>query len=180
MPDRRAPMRSTWAMPVDVPTLDTDRLLMREFRGDDFEQMVGFYADPISRFYGGPCDRQEAWRKFAMYPGHWALRGFGPWALELKATGEYLGLCGLWYPDGWIEPEITWALLPAHHGNGFATEAARRALRAAYDDFGWSTAVSVIAVDNAASMAVASRLGATIEREVEYRYGRANLYRHAS
>jgi len=172
-------MRSTWAMPVDVPTLDTDRLLMREFRGDDFEQMAGFYADPISRFYGGPCDRQEAWRKFAMYPGHWALRGFGPWALELKATGEYLGLCGLWYPDGWIEPEITWALLPAHHGNGFATEAARRALRAAYDDFGWSTAVSVIAVDNAASMAVATRLGATIEREVEYRYGRANLYRHA-
>jgi ribosomal-protein-alanine N-acetyltransferase len=166
-------------MSVDVPTLETDRIVMREFRGDDFEPMAGFYADPVSRFYGGPCDRQEAWRKFAMYPGHWALRGFGPWALEIKATGEYIGLCGLWYPDGWIEPEITWALLPAHHGNGYATEAARRALRSAYDDFGWPTAVSVIAVDNAPSMAVATRLGATFEREVDYRYGRASLYRHA-
>ena len=166
-------------MPVEVPTLQTERLVMRDFRGDDFEPMAGFYADPVSRFYGGPCEREEAWRKFAMYPGHWTLRGFGPWALELQATGEYVGLCGLWFPDGWIEPEITWALLPQHHGNGYATEAARRAIESAYADFGWTTAISVIALDNMASAAVATRLGATFEREVEYRYGRARLFRHA-
>src|SRR5690606_18513350 len=57
------------------------------------------------------------------YPGHWALRGYGPWALERKDTGAFVGLCGPWYPEGWIEPEITWALMPGHHGLGFATEA---------------------------------------------------------
>ena len=167
-------------MPRDVPVLETERLVLRDFEGADFEPMAGFYADPVSRFYGGPCEREEAWRKFAVYPGSWTLRGYGPWALESKATGEYIGLCGLWFPEGWIEPEITWALLPRFHGNGFATEAARRALLAAYELFDWPTAVSVISIDNAASAAVATRLGATLERRVEYRYGPADLYRHAA
>jgi ribosomal-protein-alanine N-acetyltransferase len=166
-------------MSGEVPVLETERLMLREFRGSDFESMARFYDDTVSRFYCGPCDREEAFRKFAVYPGHWTLRGYGPWALESKATGEYLGLCGLWFPEGWIEPEITWALLPEFHGNGFATEAARRALQAAYEMFDWPTAVSVISIDNPASAAVATRLGATLERRVEYRYGPAYLYRHA-
>ena len=161
-----------------VPVLETERLVMRGFAGEDFEPMAAFYADPMSSFYGGPCSREEAWRKFAMYPGHWALRGYGPWALEERATGAFVGLCGLWYPDGWIEPEITWALVPASHGKGYATEAANRALDAAGDLFGWTTAVSVIALENAPSIAVAERLGATRERAVDFRYGPAYLYRH--
>ena len=165
---------------MSVPVLDTERLTLRGFRGGDFEPMAEFYADPISQFYGGPCSREEGWRKFAAYPGHWALRGYGPWAVERKDTGAFVGVCGPWYPEGWIEPEITWALMPGHHGLGFATEAAGAALRAAYDLFGWTTAVSVISVDNPASIAVAERVGATFEREVDYRYGRALLYRHAA
>ncbi len=158
--------------------LSTDRLLLREFRGDDFEAMVDFYASPVSRFYGGPCNREEGWRKFAVYPGHWSLRSYGPWALEERATGQFVGLCGPWFPEGWAEPEITWALVPSAHGRGFATEAAGRALRSAYEDFGWTTAVSVISVENTASIALAERLGATYERDLEYRYGPARLYRH--
>jgi RimJ/RimL family protein N-acetyltransferase len=163
-----------------IPTIESDRLILRSFTEPDFESMVRFYASPISKFYGGPCDRQDAWRKFAAYPGHWILRGYGPWALEVKETGEFVGLCGPWFPDGWIEPEITWALVPEHHGRGYATEAAARALRAAYEDHGWTTAISVIAVENAASAAVAVRLGATLESEVMYRYGAGHVYRHRS
>jgi RimJ/RimL family protein N-acetyltransferase len=160
------------------PTIESNRLIMRQFIESDFEPMVAFYASPVSQWYGGPCDREDAWRKFAVYPGHWALRGYGPWALERKDTGAFVGLCGPWYPEGWIEPEITWALVADQHGNGFATEAAARALTAAYDDHGWTTAVSVIATENTASAAVAERLGATLERAIEYRYGPARLYRH--
>jgi RimJ/RimL family protein N-acetyltransferase len=165
---------------IEIPRLETDRLLLREFHESDFEAMATFYADPVSQFYGGPCDRAEAWRKFAVYPGHWMLRGYGPWAIEVKETKTFVGLTGLWYPEGWIEPEITWALVPGHHGRGYATEAAARSLRAAYEDFGWTTAVSVIATANPASIAVAERLGATRESELEYRYGAAYLYRHQS
>lgn len=166
------------AMPIAIPTYESERLLLRAFTQEDFAPMATFFADPVSAFYGGPCNREEAWRKFAVYSGHWALRGYGPWALEEKATGQFVGLSGLWYPEGWIEPEITWALVPGQHGKGFATEAALRALKAGYEDFGWTTAVSVVAVSNTASQAVALRMGAFLEREVSYRHGAAYLYRH--
>lgn len=161
-----------------IPVFESERLLLRAFTQSDFEPMAAFFADPISASYGGPCQRDDAWRKFAVYSGHWALRGYGPWALEDKASGAYVGLAGLWFPEGWVEPEITWALVPGHHGKGYATEAAQRALQLAYEHFGWTTAVSVIATDNAASRAVAERMGAQLERTIAFRQGHAHVYRH--
>ncbi len=161
-----------------IPILETERLVLRGFTSADFEPMATFYADPISKFYGGPCNRADAWRRFAVFPGHWQLRGYGPWALETKSTGHFIGICGPWYPEGWIEPEITWALLPEHQGNGYATEAAKRSLQAAYADFGWSTAVSVIAVDNDPSAVLARRLGAEVESSLELPSGPHHVYRH--
>jgi RimJ/RimL family protein N-acetyltransferase len=166
-------------MTLSIPTFESDRLILRPFTQADFEPMATFFADPVSASYGGPCPRDEAWRKFAVYSGHWLLRGFGPWALEEKNTGTYVGVAGLWYPEGWAEPEITWALMPQHHGKGYATEAAKRSLQAAYTHFGWRTAVSVIATDNHASLAVAKRMGAQLERTIPFRQQQAHVYRHA-
>ena len=166
------------AMP-NIPSFESPRLLLRLFRNEDFEPMAEFYASEVSRPYGGLCSRDEAWRKFAVYSGHWVLRGYGPWALEEKVSGQFVGLCGMWFPEGFPEPEISWALIPGQHGKGYATEAARRALQAAYEDFGWKTAVSVIATDNAASHAVAQRLGAKIESRIAFRGAQADVYRHA-
>lgn len=165
-------------MPYAIPTLDSDRLLLRAFTQADFEPMAAFFANPVSATYGGPCARDEAWRKFAVYAGHWALRGYGPWALEEKSSGVFVGLAGLWFPEGWVEPEITWALVPGQHGKGYATEAAQRALQSAYEDFGWVTAVSVVATSNPASVAVAERLGAQRESTIAFRAGQAYVYRH--
>ena len=164
---------------TNIPEFESPRLRLRAFKNQDFEPMAEFYASEVSRSYGGPCSRDEAWRKFAVYSGHWVLRGFGPWALEEKASGQFVGLCGMWFPEGFPEPEISWALIPRQHGKGYATEAARRALQAAYEDFGWKTAVSVIAADNAASHAVAQRLGAKVESRIAFRGGQADVYRHA-
>jgi RimJ/RimL family protein N-acetyltransferase len=162
----------------NIPTFESSRLLLRPFQNEDFEPMAQFFASELSRPYGGPCSRDEAWRKFAVYSGHWVLRGYGPWALEDKGSGQFVGLCGLWFPEGFPEPEISWALIPGQHGKGYATEAARRALQAAYEHFGWQTAVSVIATDNAASHAVAQRLGAKRERTIAFRGAQADVYRH--
>ncbi|MBT9459350.1 MAG: GNAT family N-acetyltransferase [Burkholderiaceae bacterium] len=140
---------------LSIPSLNSERLLLRGFRPADFEGMAAFFAHPVSATYGGPCSRDEAWRKFAAYLGHWALRGYGPWALERQSDGAFIGLAGPWYPEGWIEPEISWALLPEHHGQGYATEAARAALSGAYAHFGWRTAISVAVEGNEASMAAA-------------------------
>lgn len=165
-------------MLATIPCFTSERLVLRAFTSDDFEPMADFFADPVSSSYGGPCGRDEAWRKFAVYSGHWVLRGFGPWALEEKASGAFVGVSGLWYPEGWSEPEITWALVPGQHGKGYATEAAKRSLQAAYEHFGWTTAISVVATNNPASIAVAERLGARYESTIPFRQGQAHVYRH--
>jgi RimJ/RimL family protein N-acetyltransferase len=165
---------------TEIPELETPRLRLRAFREADFEPLAGFFASDLSHHFGGPCSRADAWRKFAVYVGHWSLRGYGPWALEEKTSGQFVGLSGPWFPEGWPEPEISWALMPGHHGKGYATEAARRALRAAYQHFGWKTAVSVIAADNAPSHAVALRLGAVAERKIDFFGGKADVYRHVA
>lgn len=173
-------METVNALAAAIPTFESERLRYRAFHEDDFEPLASFFADEVSRFYGGPCNRDAAWRKFAAYPGHWCIRGYGPWAVERLDTNEFVGLVGPWFPEGWVEREITWALMPGHHGQGFATEAAAATLRAAHERFGWSTAVSVVAQDNVASAGVAARLGATIERQIEFRGAIADVWRHQS
>jgi RimJ/RimL family protein N-acetyltransferase len=165
-------------MNLAIPVLHSERLTLRSFEPADFDPVAGFFAHPSSHLYGGPCERWEAWRKLASYQGHWVLRGFGPFAMEETDTGRFVGWTGMWAPEGWPEPEITWALLPQFLGRGFATEGARRALRSAYEDFGWDTAISLINDKNSRSIAVAERLGARLERSAPV-FGEPGLiYRH--
>jgi RimJ/RimL family protein N-acetyltransferase len=162
-----------------VPVLETERLRLREWREADLSAFADFWADEVTaRFVGGTCARDDAWRRMAMYIGHWGLRGYGLWALEDKTSRQWAGWCGPWSPEGWPEKEISWALAKAFHGRGYATEAARHARAFAYRELGWPTAVSYIAAENAASRRVAARLGAIFERHGELRGHPVGIYRH--
>ncbi len=162
-----------------VPTLETEHLVLRGLCQDDFEAFAEFYGSEASGFVGGPIDHPLAWRKLAGYAGGWVLRGFGQFAVEEKASGKFAGLVGPWFPEGWPEPEIAWTVFPEFQSRGIALEAARRALQFAYEFLGWKTAVSCMDPANKPSIALAKRMGATLEGETEIKpYGRALLYRH--
>ncbi len=164
---------------ITIPQLETERLIMRGFIESDIPHVAAFYGSERSQFVGGPIDADQAWRGVAGIIGHWHLRGFGFWALEDKETGAFLGHTGLWYPDGWPEPEIGWSLLEAAEGRGIAHEAAIEARRYAYEVLGWTTAISLIDPQNARSIALAERLGARFDYEFDHkRYGRTLIYRH--
>jgi RimJ/RimL family protein N-acetyltransferase len=166
---------------MTVPVLETERLRLREWREADHVPLAAFYADAaVARFLSVPRDRADVWRFLAVRAGHWSLRGYGPWALEEKASGRWVGHCGLWSPHGWPEPELMWSLAPAARGRGYATEAARRARDFAYQALGWTTLVSCIVPENVASQGVAQRLGATLERTIELMGHQTGLYRHPS
>ena len=108
------------------------------------------------------------------------MRGYGNWALEEKATGEYAGWSGLLVSGrlsrarGRLGPDA------AKRGRGYATEGALRARAYAYETLGWETAISLIAQDNAPSVRVAERLGATIERITQHEGMEFAVYRHPS
>ncbi|RKT27934.1 ribosomal-protein-alanine N-acetyltransferase [Roseovarius halotolerans] len=162
-----------------IPSLETERLILREPRESDFEHERDFFASDASRFVGGPTQPHQVWRNLAMLMGHWAFRGFGFWGVEEKSSGTYMGRVGLWYPHGWFGREIGWTLMPHATGKGFATEAALAARAHAYDILGWDTAISQIAPENEPSKAVARRLGAGFEQMYDDPiYGPIEIWRH--
>ena len=152
-------------------TLETDRLVLRMFREDDFEEYARITGDEqVTRYLsdGRPLARWEAWRQMAMIIGHWHLKGYGPWAVEEKLTGRLLGRIGFFNPEGWPGFELGWVLSRESWGKGFATEGARRALDYAFSEMGRDQVISVIHPDNSTSIRVAQRIGEKLERSAEF------------
>lgn len=165
---------------IDIPTLTTERLTLRPLGPQDFAPLCDFYATERSKFVGGPASAENTWRSLAGEIGHWALRGYGRWAVEETATGQLAGVVGPWNPHGWKEPELGWDLMNGFEGKGYATEAARAARAFAYDTLKWPTAISLCAMENDASARVALRLGCTEEtgRFTHERFGTMRVFRH--
>ena len=158
--------------------VETERLLLREFHDSDIEVYARMLADPeVVRYLlpGGPIDRHEAWRHMAMLAGHWLLKGFGHWAVEVKETGRFIGRAGLWFPDGWPEYEIGWTIDPMMWGNGYATEAGRAALHHARYSLGVPHVISLILPENARSIRVSEKLGGRLDKR-EILQGRETLF----
>jgi RimJ/RimL family protein N-acetyltransferase len=157
---------------MDIPEVNTERLTLRGLREEDFEAYAAMAAHPdVARELssGEPLSREDAWRQLAAMVGHWALRGYGNWAVVETASGTFLGRAGLWKPEGWPEIEAGWSLLPEHWGHGYATEAARASLRWAHEELGIRFVMSFIKPDNVRSIAVAERLGGLASGFIEIR-----------
>ena len=166
---------------VRVPVLETERLTLRAFRDDDLEPYAALISDPIvSRFLGDgrPITRMEAWRQIAMILGHWALRGFGLWAVEERATGALVGRIGVHEPAGWPGFELAYTLGRPWWGRGYAQEAGRASLRYSRDVLGRDEIISVIRPDNAGSIKVATALGAERAETVEFFGAPSLIYRY--
>lgn len=164
---------------LSIPTLETERLWLRPWRATDVPPFAEVCADEeLMRYVGGVMDRPAAFRRLAAYAGQWLLLGYGPWALEDKARGDFVGYCGIYDPDGWPEREINWGLARPFLGQGLAAEAALRARRYAYEKLGFTTITSCIDHENAASIALAKRVGATLDRTVTFRGRLYGVFRH--
>jgi RimJ/RimL family protein N-acetyltransferase len=150
-----------------IPTLATERLILRAHRESDFEAMLAVWQDPVVRrhFHGGPMSREEAWGRFLRNFGMWAVKGYGVFAIEEKATGEYVGTIGTFEvrremtPRIEDMPEAGWTLAARFHGRGFATEAAKAALGWTDERLGNPAMFCIVAPANTASMRVAEKCG---------------------
>lgn len=170
-------------MQYTIPeNLDTPRLRLRMFKHEDWVRLHEYYADPLCMKYtlGRPLSEAESWRAMASMVGHWQLRGYGPYCLELQATKQVVGICGLWYPNDWPEPEIKWGLVRSHWGQGYAKEAAIAVKQMVARDLADLSLISLIFAENHNSIRLALSLGASLDREIEFRGQLAHIYRHAS
>lgn len=160
--------------------IQTDRLTLRRWNANDFDSIAAFYADEANaKYVGGVKDPDGAWRALALHMGHWELMGFGYWAAEEKASGEFVGCIGLWKSAGWPELELGYWLVPEHQGKGYAYEAANECKAYARDQLKAASLVSYINAANMPSITLAEKMGAGCEETIELlEHGPHLIYRH--
>jgi RimJ/RimL family protein N-acetyltransferase len=144
--------------------IHTDRLLMRRWRDSDRDPFAVLNGDPETlKFFPATLDRAASDAVVDRIEGHFEQYGFGLWALEVTATGQFIGFAGLSrLPDdvpGAGGMEIGWRLVRDAWHHGYATEAARAALAVAFDGAGLAEVWSMTAVLNEPSQAVMRRIG---------------------
>ena len=148
---------------------ETPRLRLRELTDDDAAFILELVNEPAwLRFIG---DRnvhslEDARGYIARGPlASYAKHGFGLWAVDLRETGERLGMCGLIRRDSLPHADLGFAFLERHRGHGYAREAAATSVAVARERFGLARLLAITDPDNAASRAVLEHVGFAFERE---------------
>ena len=150
----------------EAPTVETERLVLRGYRIEDFSDVAAAWADPeVARYVGGVSSEEQSWARLLRNVALWPMLGYGYWAATEKATGRYVGDVGLADFKREIEPslkgvpEIGWVLARWSHGRGYATEAAQAALRWLESALGPQRTVCIIDDQNQPSLRVAAKCG---------------------
>ncbi|WP_040472294.1 GNAT family N-acetyltransferase [Aquimarina agarivorans] len=141
--------------------LETERLLLRQWKPSDIEEYAAICQDPkVMQYLGGKTfSRLEAWRHMAFLVGHWQLRGYGHWAVEEKKSKKLIGRVGYLYPEDYPGFEIGWTLSSKFWGRGYAYEAATIAMDYAFKNLGKKEVLSLISPKNYSSIKLSKKLG---------------------
>ena len=143
----------------------TERLVMRGWRESDLAPWAAMNADPEVRQYVGPLLTFEQAAAWALnFQDDLDRYGFGFWALEVRASGEFIGFTGLGTVGGEMPVtgiEIGWRLARPAWGHGYATEAAMAAMDYGFGVMGLPEIVAVAMARNLRSQAVMRRIGMT-------------------
>jgi RimJ/RimL family protein N-acetyltransferase len=161
--------------------LETKRLLFRHLVPGDLDDLYALYCDPdvVRHIPDAPRTYDEAREELEWHQhGHPKHPELGLWATIHKATGLFIGRCGLlpWTLDGRFEVEVAYLVAKAHWGQGLGTEAAQAILTYAFEHLGLPRLVCLIEPGNIASVRVAEKIGMTLEKETADDKGPFLLY----
>lgn len=159
-----------------IPTLATDRLILRPHRADDLAPVAATMADPaVMRHIGNQTHpREDAWRRMLCGPAMWMLLGYGYWVVERQVDGAFLGQLGFadfkrdMNPGIEGLPELGYVFAAAAHGHGYASEGVACALHWADAHLAADQIVAIVNPDNAPSIRVAEKAGFSIREPASY------------
>lgn len=137
--------------------------MLRDWRAADLAPWAAMNADPAVRaYFPEVLTREQSEASVARFRADLDRRGWGWWAVELAATGEFVGFAGLDpVADGmpFTGVEAGWRLARPAWGHGYATEAARAVVSYGFERPGLAEVLAVAAAGNLRSRAVMDRLG---------------------
>ncbi|GAA4228286.1 GNAT family N-acetyltransferase [Streptosporangium album] len=157
--------------------METDRLIMRRWQESDREPFAAMNADPeVMEHFPALLTREQSDAMVDRIESAFDEHGYGLWALQVRATGEFIGFTGLAWQrfEAHFTPalEIGWRLTRSAWGHGYASEAARAALDHGFGPAGRDEIVSMTAVANLRSRAVMERLGMTRDPADDFEHPR--------
>lgn len=142
--------------------IETERLRLRKLTASDVlnvfevvkQDLVG-----VGLAAGIGMSLKETTEYVNKFLEHWKSFGFGVFGLIEKATGTFIGHCGLRYIQGTKDVEILYALEPTHWGKGYATEAGKASIQYAFEILKVSKLTARVKLDNLRSKKVIERIG---------------------
>jgi len=146
--------------------IETPRLIIRPWKDSDIPEFVRMNQDPEVMEFFPSCSTPEETKSLVEFcKAHIVEHGFGPFAVEIKRTHEFIGFVGLSFPS-FQAPfmpavEIGWRIAKQHWNQGYATEAARAVLHEAFERFNLKEVVSFTAMPNKKSMRIMDKIGMT-------------------
>jgi RimJ/RimL family protein N-acetyltransferase len=149
-----------------LPPLETERLILREWRRADREPFARMNADArVMEHFPACLTREESDAGVDRIEAHFEAHGFGLLAAEVRASGAFAGFIGLSVPafQAHFTPcvEIGWRLSPEYWNRGLATEGALSVLQFAFETLALDEVVSFTVPANLASRRVMEKIGMT-------------------
>ena len=161
-----------------IPTLRTDRLVLRTPVIEDWPAFQKTMRTTRSRYMGGPFELDAAWGLFSHGVAQWTLMGHGTLTIESRQSGQCLGQIEINSGPLFPENELGWVLHEEAEGYGYAFEAATALRDWAFAERQLDTLVSYINPPNLRSRALAERLGAKIDPSAPKQDPDDLVYRH--
>lgn len=158
-----------------IPTIETERLILRGPIAADAEVWATFITDPdfgryVPRAKVTRTPQERAERIIGAYQRRWEPRPLSAmgWAVTRKADDQFMGFCGVEELSGTNDGELDYYLGKPYWGQGYTTEAARAMVRFAFENTGWDRLVAAIVPANIASNRVLDHCSFVYERHVNY------------
>ena len=148
--------------------LTTERLRLRPATFDDLDTWLAISRDAEEIWWGEPRSTlDDARANLQKHITSQERHGFSLWPVELRTTGEVVGLTGLQYLAEGPEIEVGYRFLRDHWGHGYATEAAAAAIRFGFDELELDRIVAVTMPTNEASRRVLEKCGLAYVGEMQ-------------
>lgn len=158
-----------------IPTIETERLILRGPVPADADVWVTFISEPdfgryVPRSKVTRTPQERAERTISNYQQRWESQPLSAvgWAVTRKKDGQFIGLCGAEALEGTNDGELDYYCGKPYWGQGFTTEAARAVVRFCFEHTSWDRIVAAIVPANIASNRVLDHLGFVYEKHVNY------------
>jgi 3-dehydroquinate dehydratase / shikimate dehydrogenase len=149
---------------MQFPIINTERLSLRPWKAEDLAPFIAMNADPrVMEYFPAELVREESERLVNKIKKHFHIYGFGPWAVSLNKSEQFIGFIGLIQVDfaAAFTPavEIGWRLSYDHWGKGYATEGALACLQFGFNQLMLQEIVSFTTTQNMRSRRVMEKIG---------------------